>query len=73
MVRLPQVVPPSWIFFDSRDSEVVAALREAKVGILGTLPSVGWVGVGQLPTWSLILWQEKWSVKGGKPSHLDID
>ena len=27
-----QVVPPSWIFFDSRDSEVVAALRE--VGIL---------------------------------------
>ena len=25
----PQVVPPSWIFFDSRDSEVVAALREA--------------------------------------------
>ncbi|CAK9060862.1 unnamed protein product [Durusdinium trenchii] len=27
-----QVVPPSWIFYDSRDSEVVAALRE--VGIL---------------------------------------
>mmetsp|Transcript_108562 Transcript_108562/g.259151 ORF Transcript_108562/g.259151 Transcript_108562/m.259151 type:complete len:1412 (+) Transcript_108562:82-4317(+) len=27
-----QVVPPSWIFFDSRDSEVVSALRE--VGIL---------------------------------------
>ena len=25
-----QVVPPSWIFYDSRDSEVVAALREAE-------------------------------------------
>lgn len=24
-----QVVPPGWIFYDSRDSEVVAALREA--------------------------------------------